>query len=156
MSRLGDGQRVVVRPHYDHMSEADSGVWSRFLGSGDFELTEVWYDVHVGKPIDLPEGMAGAKAARIASIGQKRIDAVCRVDGVLWVVEVKPYANYVALGQVLTYLRLFRRDYVSEGEAIGIVVCDTYDPDLEGEFAADGISVIANGPTGTWELKRER
>lgn len=142
MASIGPAQRVVVRPRYDHMSESDTEVWTRFLLSGEFELTEVWYDVHVGSALGLPPGMAGAEAARMASIGQKRIDAVCRVNGLLWVVEIKPYANYVALGQILAYRWLFWRDYVEEGEAIGVVVCDAYDTDLGSEFRSNGVTVI--------------
>ncbi|GAI77897.1 unnamed protein product [marine sediment metagenome] len=55
MGSLGPGRDAVVRPAYPHMLREDNLVWTRFLESGDFEVKEVWYDVHVGAWVPPPE-----------------------------------------------------------------------------------------------------
>ena len=80
---------------------------------------------------------------RIASgITRKRIDVVARVGSGLWVVEIKPFASMLALGQVLGYTRLFVEEYRPEEEVRSVVVCDRIDEDLIDEFEADGVIVI--------------
>ncbi len=82
---------------------------------------------------------------RIANgLTRKRIDAVCRVYNGFWVVEVKPYANMVALGQALTYSRLFRQEYELVGEVLPVIVCDSCDQDLIDEFDELGVLVLVN------------
>lgn len=141
---LGPSQKPIVMPHYPHMLAEDVAVWTKFLQSGFVGIKEVWYDVHVGRSVPLPVG-ASALEQRIArGLTRKRIDAVCAVGEGYWVVEVKPQAGMTALGQVITYVRLFVRDYAFKGEARPVVVCDTVDDDLLEEFAELGVMVIVN------------
>ena len=52
----------------------------------------------------------------------------------------------LALGQALTYTRLFIVDYAPPGEVWPVVVCYSVDPDLIDEFEAAGVAVIEVGP----------
>jgi len=79
-----------------------------------------------------------------AGLTRKRIDAVVEVEGDTWVVEVKPYANMYAVGQIITYVRLFEQEYTYNGELTAVIVCDDYDDDLVEEFYELGILVIKN------------
>lgn len=144
MEKLGPGQRAVVMPHYPHMMREDTEVWTKFLESGDFELKEVWYDVRVGQPVLLPVGASDSEQRIAAGLTRKRIDVVASVGGGLWVIEVKPRANMYAVGQVITYARLFSKGYVTSGAVIPVIISDTYDEDLLDEFDELGVLVIAN------------
>ena len=144
MVSLGISQKPIVMPHYPHMLTEDIGVWSKFLKGWGYKLKEVWYDVHVGSPISTAEG-PGTMVGRVAAgVSRKRIDCVARVGGGYWVVEVKPYASMLALGQALSYSRLFVSQYNPDGETIPVIVCDDYDKDLLDDFELSGVMVIQN------------
>jgi len=122
----------------------DTGVWTRFLQTDAYRLKEVWYDVRVGMPVDLGVGASEMEKKIAAGLTRKRIDAVCSVGGGFWVVEVKPYASMLAVGQVISYVRLFKLQYTVPGQIIPVIVCDAFDEDLVDEFDELGVLVLMN------------
>lgn len=144
MLTLGVSQKPVVMPTYPHMLAEDTAVWSKYLASPLVPIKELWYDVHVGAPVRIPAEASDMDRRIAAGISRKRIDVVCRVGGGFWIVEVKPRANMVALGQVLTYSRLFVQDYSPRGEVWPVIVCDSADEDLVSQFDELGVAVIVN------------
>lgn len=144
MIELGPGQKPIVMPHYPHMLQEDTSVWTKFLKSKVIEISECWYDVRVGSSVFLPEGASDMERKVAMGLTRKRIDVVAAVAGGLWVIEVKPYANMYALGQVLTYVRLFCQEYVTPETVIPVIVCDDYDIDLADEFDELGVLVVKN------------
>lgn len=144
MVDLGPGQKPVVMPRYPHMMPEDTDVWTKFLRSNFIDIKRVWYDVRVGLSVLRGVGIDSGLTRIANGITRKRIDVVAAVGGGLWVVEVKPWANMYALGQVLTYLRLFRKEYISPGEVIPVIVCDGTDDDILEEIEEFGVLVIQN------------
>jgi len=144
LSTLGKSQKPIVMPTYPHMLAEDTAVWSRYLESPVLPIKEVWYDVHVGHAVLLPVGAPDIDQRIARGITRKRIDVICRVDSVLWVVEIKPYASMLALGQVLSYTRMFVEEFRPAGEVASVIVCDSVDRDLLDEFEALGVIVIVN------------
>lgn len=144
MVDLGPGQKPVVMPHYPHMLAEDTAVWTKFLQTDSDRLKEVWYDVHVGSGVLLPVGADDVERRIAAGVTRKRIDVVARVAGGYWVVEVKPVANMTAVGQVISYARLFGAEYRVDGDVVPVIVCDSYDEDLVDEFDELGILVLQN------------
>ena len=142
MFALGLGQKPVVMPRYPHMLSEDTDVWTRYLAAPVAPIKELWYDVLVGRPFERAVYASAADKRLAAGVGCKRIDVVCRVGGGFWVVEIKPFASYTALGQVLTYTRLFRNEYRPDGEVWSVIVCDVVDLDLLDDFDAAGVAVI--------------
>lgn len=145
MVELGAGQKPLVQVHYPHMLAEDIRVWTKFLKMDAHRIKEVWYDLRVGQSVMLEFGASDMAKRIAAGLTRKRIDVVCRVAGGLWVVEVKPYANMYAMGQVLTYVRLFQQEYVTVGEVTPVLVCDSYDTDLVDEFDEFGVLVLEAG-----------
>ena len=144
MVNLGPGQKTVVMPHYPHMLAEDTIVWTKFLEWQNFELKEVWYDVRVGSSV-----LRGVDSSRLEQriadgLTRKRIDVVARVGGGVWVIEVKPRADMYAVGQVISYARLFANQYESPGQIWPVIICDSYDRDLLDEFDELGVMVIQN------------
>lgn len=146
MADLGPAEPVVVRSHYAHMLAEDVRVWSRFLESGIVALDGVWYDVRVGEELAL--GPDSPEFLRRVSRGvtRKRIDVVAQSRGEVWVIEVKPFGSYVALGQVLTYRRLFMEEYEPSLPVRGVVVCENLDDDVGPVFLNEGIDVFEVRP----------
>lgn len=145
MAELGDAQKPIIMPHYPHMLAEDTMVWSKFLRADKVKIARVWYDVRIGSMVFTGNDMSKMEAKISAGLTRKRIDAVVEVDGNTWVVEVKPYANMYAVGQIITYVRLFRQEYKFLGELSAVIVCDDYDDDLIEEFDELDILVLRNG-----------
>lgn len=127
---LPPGEPAVTRLSYFHMMRLDSLIWTQYLQDHPGRFTRAWYDVHVGTPIETPPG-APPELERIAEgTGCKRIDVVAQTLTELWIIEVKPYAHYVAYGQVLSYVDLFRRRYGEPLPLVPVIVCTQVDPDI--------------------------
>lgn len=139
MATLGQGQRPDVMPHYPHFLTEDTVVWTRFLEQQQYGIKRVWYDVRVGMSA-LEGTQADDMTQKIAAgLTRKRIDVVAEVGGGHWVIEIKPRANMMALGQVLTYTKLFAQEYQTGGEVHPVIICSEHDPDLLDEFDMLGI-----------------
>lgn len=145
MARLPVGQNPIVMPHYPHMMAEDIEVWSKYLAAPIAPIKKVWYDVHVGGAVPVPAG-GGEMLQRIsAGLTRKRIDVIAQVGGGFWVVEIKPFASMLALGQVISYTRLFLQEYSVDGEVWPVIVCDAVDDDLLAGYDALGVAVVVNG-----------
>lgn len=141
---LGPGQRPLIRPHYPHMLAEDNSIWTKFLRADSGRITELWYDVRVGAPVFLGPEATLVERKIADGLTRKRIDVVCLVNNDYWVVEVKPYASMLAVGQVISYARLFALEYLTAGRVIPVIVCDESDADLLAEFDELGILVLQN------------
>ena len=53
MLTLGVSQKPLIMPTYPHFLAADTEVWSKYLDEPIAPITEVWYDVHVGRAVEL-------------------------------------------------------------------------------------------------------
>lgn len=146
MPALGVSQKPVVMPSYPHMMAEDVAVWTRYLKSPLVRIQEVWYDVHVGKAVEPILGGDTLSARISAGISRKRIDVVARVGDAFWVIEVKPIANMTAVGQAVSYSRLFIQEFELRREVWGVIICDQADEDIVGICEDLGVVVIANLP----------
>lgn len=148
MAVLGPAQKPIVMPHYPHMMAEDTAVWTTFLKRGIVKISRVWYDVRVGSLV-FGGPQTSEMVMRIAAgLTRKRIDVVAEVEGNTWVIEVKPRANMYAVGQVITYVRLFEQEYTYRGELRPVIVCAEYDEDLIEEFEEFGILLISTDARG--------
>jgi hypothetical protein len=127
------------------MMPEDHVVWNRFLDQKLALIQRVWYDVHVGEPVAVPNDLPSEMVAVSLAVTRKRIDAVCLMGGVYYIIEVKPWGGYVALGQVLTYWDLFVKEFPSSSPTLGAVVCVQGDPDCYDAFEEQGITVFQVG-----------
>lgn len=134
MSVLGVSQKPIVQAWYPHMMSGDVAVWSEFLKDPPVKIERVWYDVHVGNQVEGIQSadVLGNKIA--AGLTRKRIDVIIETPSAFWVIEVKPYASYLALGQVLSYARLFAAEYETDREVLPVCVCSEADPDVVDDF----------------------
>lgn len=141
---MGPGRSPIVRPHYPHFLAEDNAVWTRFLERNFERLQEVWYDLRVGQPVKLDDNATEMERRIARGLTRKRIDVVGWDGGSYWVIEVKPYAGMLAVGQVISYARLFALEYVIKGRVVPVIVCDNTDEDLLDEYDELGILVFAN------------
>lgn len=141
MDKLGIGQKPEVLRKYPHMLPEDVKVWSAFIESGFGEIREVWYDVHVGTAVIAPVILGEAMQRVADAVTRKRIDVVGRVGGGFWVIEVKPVCGMEALGQAVTYRRLFNEEFGDGSDIVGVVICNQVEADVV--ETADELGVLA-------------
>ncbi len=139
---LGPGRSPKVQRRYEHMMREDFATWTEFLKSDSMPLLEVWYDVHVGEPMAVPDGSPEYMRAHAAAVSRKRIDVVGRTEKELWIIEVKPCANMQAIGQVLIYDDLFCREFELKLPTRTVIVASASDMDIIEGAAKYGVKII--------------
>lgn len=137
--------RPKVSVRYKHMMPEDTVIWRKFIENGDGVPDEVWYDLRVGKAVEVASGQPEWMHRFAEYSTRKRIDVVGR-RGLLWmVIEAKPLAGVVALGQVIYYSWAFVREYEPRGRVIPVIITDVVDPDVQPVFDRAGVLVYAVG-----------
>lgn len=142
MFTLGLAQKPIVMPHYPHLLHEDAAVWTKYLADPISPIQHVWYDVHVGAPVKLAPGASDLDKRIAAGLTRKRIDVVAAVGGGFWVIELKPLAGYQALGQVMTYFRLFVQEHRPPGQVWPVIICNQVDADVIPDFDNFGVVCI--------------
>lgn len=111
-----------IQSKYPHMKPADVHLWEKFIraNAGFFDTVE--YDFPVGRGPDWLDTERDEFAAKQEKLYQKKIDVLGFKGELIWIVEVKPQAGSSALGQVLTYKKLFLDQYdIGDVLRLGIV-----------------------------------
>lgn len=132
----------MAKVKYKHMLSDEAELWTRFLKAEEVEFLELHYDVHVGTLPDLPADTSPEMAKLAESIYRKRIDVVMETEEEIWIIEVKPRAGMSALGQLLTYEILFRREFAPEKDTHLAVVCERLEQDAEDLLTLHGIDIF--------------
>lgn len=116
---------------YPHMFPLDIAIWERFLASFASDYSGFSYDVKVGSGTPVPAGTPDNYARMQEILSKYRIDAVgFRSDGID-IIEVKPEAGTIAIGQVVTYVDLYKRDLEPSLPVRGVIVTDRELPDMK-------------------------
>lgn len=116
---------------YPHMFPEDIAIWERFLEDFASTYKGFDYDVKVGTGIP-PHRYITPNYNHMTDILSKyRIDAVGYKDSLIEIIEVKPMASTTAIGQVVTYLELYKRDFNPSLPVKGVIVTDWYIEDID-------------------------
>lgn len=109
---------------YPHMAPADEAIWDRWLlkHGGEYELFE--YDVHVGGVVERQAGWSEETYKMASTLAAKRIDVVAHKGKDVWIIEVKPEGRVTAVGQLVTYNNLYRREMNPPGLVTCMLVCE--------------------------------
>ena len=125
---------------YPHMFVHDIAIWERFLEQHGEDYSGFSYDVKVGKGTELPKN-SPVNYRRMANILSKyRIDSIGFKDNFIEIMEVKPEASTVAIGQVIAYINLYKRDYEPSQPVVGAIVTDRFIPDIAYLTGLEGIN----------------
>ena len=115
---------------YPHMFVHDIAIWERFLDEHGKDFTGFSYDIKVGTGTTLPKKTPEEYRRMADILSRYRIDAVGFKANQIEIIEVKPEASTVAIGQVITYVDLYRRDYNPTVTIVGAIVTDRHLPDI--------------------------
>lgn len=98
---------------YPHMKPADVHLWEKFLQAypGMFDTCD--YDYPIGKGPEWMNTEENELHAKQEILYKKKIDVVAyqNFSGLVWLIEVKPWAGSNALGQIKSYEILFRKEH---------------------------------------------
>jgi hypothetical protein len=121
------------------MAKRDAAVWQRFIDRHGGEFLAVTYDVALG-------GVATAEVEPDLARGWQystalKVDAVLWGPSAAWLVEVRPWVQAGALGNVLCYVLLAQRERLTELSMRPMLVCEGIQPDVAWVASELGIRV---------------
>lgn len=125
------------------LSQLDSEILTRHLASGGFKPDAVWFYVPLGTGQDEHRQYTPTDPRPPeAEPSFKRADIVAAFPDAVYIVEIKPAASYVALGQITLYTDLAREQWPELADALPAVLTDALDPDARASYEASGIRVL--------------
>lgn len=127
---------------YPHLLKYERKIWKRYLQKYPCQYDSVTYDVHVGRGKGLSV-ISDPEALKMwEHLIKKRIDVIAEKNDVLYLFEVKRNASHQAIGQVLCYNKLYRRDYSYSGKISMYIITDYALPDVEFLCHCFDISIV--------------
>ena len=130
---------------YPHMFALDITIWERFIDAhaGDFDGFD--YDIKVGSGTKAPESFGDNYKRMVEILSKYRIDAVGFKSDAIHIIEVKPEAGTIAIGQIALYSRLYKRDFNPSRRIVGTIVTDRELPDIKFFTEEQGIELFVMG-----------
>lgn len=115
---------------YPHMFPKDIAIWERFLVAYPSVYTGFDYDVKVGVGTEAAPGVSENYVRMQQILSKYRIDVVGYQSNSIHIIEVKPEAGTIAIGQVVSYINLYNRDLSPTLPLKGVIVTDRELPDM--------------------------
>lgn len=116
---------------YPHLMPNDIRIWERFIKIFPNFYQSVDYDIKVGHPRIYPGNLTDQYKKDLEYLSKKRIDVVGYRGNEIHIIELKPSANFQAIGQVLGYLELFEPYAPKEANLTGFIITDFEVPDVK-------------------------
>ena len=128
---------------YPHMKPADIEIWERFIALNPDFFDRVDYDFHVGEGADFLPSDENTAEGRENRLYRKKIDVVGYKKEEVWIIEVKPEADMLALGQVLSYKKIYAKEIGEEQPLTMAVICGSITKEMEAVFKEHSIIIYA-------------
>ena len=126
-----------------HMSAEDRAIWLRWWPTVREKVQDVYYDVGLGMPDELPFEPDPVQLAGWIYSNQKRADLVAYQTGEVWIVELRHNASANAIGRLQMYAQLWSEDPVLPGALKLVLVSDREDSALRFLAGRLGIEFVA-------------
>ncbi len=123
--------KYVLLAKYPHMKPADVAVWNKFILNNPAVLDSVDYDVFVGEGAPFDTTLKSLEGQDVGALYYKKIDVVGYRPGEVWLIEVKPVATLIAIGQINSYYELYIEKFKPRDKVILAVVAESVAPDAE-------------------------
>lgn len=127
---------------YPHLSPSEARIWDRFVRKNPDVFERVAYDVKVGSVPDfvLEHNDAAIRAQR--DLYRYKIDVVAFKGEEVFIIELKQAATMRAIGQVIGYKELLKREYKPASEPKLVIITDVLMPDMNVLTSSVGIQII--------------
>ena len=127
---------------YPHMKPEDVAVWEVFIEKYPNAFNSVSYDVCCGEGADFLPTEEDTPAGRENRLYKKKIDVVGYNGDTATIIEVKPYADFRGLGQIIGYHELYCRDNQNGAQPRKMLVCNEATVEMRSLYESNGIEVI--------------
>lgn len=127
---------------YKHLIGEDKKIWERFLVAHGDKFGRYEFDVHIGTPVKPPDDMPEPYKSMAEGLSQYRIDVVGTTPDTIYIIEVKFEAGMSAMGQVLGYVSLYKRDFKPDKPVVPILITDAPKPDARYYLDLYGVQLI--------------
>lgn len=117
--------------YYPHMAPNDVEIWNRFIKKHPREFDRVAYDVPVGAGAEFDTVVNPLTGGDVKKLYQRKIDVVAVQGEIINVIELKPRASTGAIGQVVGYSSLFRREWPGNYVIIKMIITDALVPEMD-------------------------
>ncbi len=115
---------------YPHLMGTDIIIWDRYIRLHGHLYDKFEYDVHVGEGILPSSDLPTPFDAMAIHLTQKRIDVVAYQPNMITIIEVKLRPTLAAIGQILGYTELYKRDFTPNLPLSSMLIAETIDPDI--------------------------
>lgn len=127
---LGKTYSLMWRGDPPHMLKPDIPVWYRFLAIYSGPFIKLYYDCALGGPT-LTEAEALDSLKKMwRGLLVKRADAIAELQGEVWIIEVSADPGLRAVGQLISYGHLWKRDPKIDKPVKLVLVSGTIEEDL--------------------------
>jgi len=125
-----------------HMSSGDFAIWQRYHAIFGNKYQSFYFDAAVGDGAEIPAGTAPKLAKTWTRLTQKRIDVIGIRKDAVWIIEVRDSAGTSALGSILSYVNLLKRDNPFSLPIRAAVLTDHSDRDMKAVMRDYGIQLL--------------
>lgn len=139
---IAEREPYRLQRRYNHMKPVDVEIWEAFLRAYPNAYESVIYDQPVGTGSPIPEGTPDNIALDMKMLTQWKIDVVGFIDDEVHVIEIKPDAGLSALGQVLGYAYLFRKEHPEHSKVVPVILTNQIRPDMPELTKAQGVRLM--------------
>lgn len=116
---------------YPHMKPGDIAIWERFINANPGFFDTVDYDVLIGSGAPFDTSLNNLEGQSVGALYRKKIDVVGYRSGEIWLVEVKPDAQFAALGQIGAYDDLYREERKPTDRVVAALLTNNVLPDIQ-------------------------
>ncbi len=118
----------MVRAKFAHLKKDEKAIAERFERNA-FLVGEYVYDVHLESPgVVFPAWYTKKDIELWKKLRAKRIDLVVKQPDKHWVIEITPKVSKAAVGGVLVYRDLYKKQYTPGVPVMVGIVCEVDDP----------------------------
>lgn len=141
-----DLPRLVVAAYYPERTDQESSVIRDYLNAHGTEFDTLGFSIRVGQALQPdPSHLIGVQRSTIYST-RKRIDFVGIKGDLTTLVEAKQRVQPSALGQILTYRKLYLEEHPDVHNVRLIVIGRYSDDDTVNSLIAHGVDVFIYTP----------
>lgn len=141
-TELGRPYETIWRGRPPHMLEPDIPVWYRFLAIYAAPIQNLYYDCALGGPTLTPEQQQDKMQVMWRGLLVKRADAIAELENQVWIIEVSADPGLRAIGQLISYGHLWKRDPKIAKPYKLVLVARTIEEDLLDVAGDQGIEVF--------------
>src|SRR3972149_144638 len=112
----------TILAKYPRLRPEDVAIWERYILKFPNQYQTADYDFKVGDGAEAPPGLDESMTVDLKMLTQKRIDVIGYFGNQIDIIEVKPRAGASAIGDVIAYEHLYRKDNPVNGAWRKVVV----------------------------------